>query len=88
MLTDIALIILLALVGNLVFDKLGLPGILGMIAAGVTLGPYGLDQIEPELLGLLRSDRVAWRIRTLSLYSPPDSLFGPFCRRQFCEHQL
>lgn len=59
MLTDIALIILLALVGNLVFDKLGLPGILGMIAAGVILGPYGLDQIEPELLGLLRETKTA-----------------------------
>ena len=35
MLTDIALIILVALLGNLVFSKLGVPGILGMVAAGV-----------------------------------------------------
>lgn len=52
-LTDIAVIIAVALVGNLVFSKLGLPGILGMIAAGVALGPSGLDLIDPEVLDLL-----------------------------------
>ena len=40
--------------GNLVFSKLGVPGILGMIAAGVILGPSGLDLINPEVLGLLK----------------------------------
>ena len=59
MLTGIALVVLLALLGNLVFEKLGLPGILGMIAAGVLLGPHGFDQIEPEVLGLLRETRTA-----------------------------
>ena len=53
MLTDIALIILVALLGNLLFSKVGLPGILGMIAAGVVLGPSGLDLIDPEVLHLL-----------------------------------
>lgn len=53
MLTDIALIILVALLGNLVFSKLGL-GILGMIAGGVILGPSGLDLINPEVLALLK----------------------------------
>lgn len=54
MLTDIALIILFALLGNLVFSKLGVPGILGMVAAGVVLGPSGLDLIDPEVLELLK----------------------------------
>ncbi len=54
MLTDIAVIILVALLGNLVFSKLGVPGILGMIAAGVILEPSGLDLINPEVLGLLK----------------------------------
>ncbi len=54
MLTNIAIIILVALLGNLVFSKLGLPGILGMIAAGIVLGPSSLDWIEPEVLNLLK----------------------------------
>ena len=54
MLTDIALIILAALLGNLIFSRLGLPGILGMIAAGVILGPSGLDLIDPPVLELLK----------------------------------
>lgn len=54
MLTDIALIILVAVLGNLVFSKLGLPGILGMITGGVILGPSGLDLINPEVLVLLK----------------------------------
>ena len=54
MLTDIALIIFVALLGNLVFSKLGLPGILGMIIGGVVLGPSGLDLIDPEVLVLLK----------------------------------
>ena len=59
MLTDIAIIILAALLGNLIFNKMGLPGILGMIAAGVLLGPSGLDLIEPEVLGLLKEAKTA-----------------------------
>ena len=58
MLTDIAIIILLALLGNLLFSKVGLPGILGMIAAGVVLGPSGLDLIDPAVLGLLKEFKV------------------------------
>ena len=54
MLTDIAIIILVALLGNLVFNKLGIPGILGMIAAGILLGPSGLDLIDPKVLKLLK----------------------------------
>ena len=54
MLTDIALIILFALLGNLIFSRVGLPGILGMVAAGVVLGPGGLDLIDPVVLELLK----------------------------------
>ncbi len=53
MLTDIATIILIAMLGNVVFTTFRLPGILGMIAAGVLLGPSVLDLIDPELLELL-----------------------------------
>jgi NhaP-type Na+/H+ or K+/H+ antiporter len=54
MLTDITIIILVALVGNLIFSKIGLPGILGMITGGVVLGPSGFDLINPEVLVLLK----------------------------------
>ncbi|MHC4619026.1 MAG: cation:proton antiporter domain-containing protein [Planctomycetota bacterium] len=54
MLTDIAIIILAALLGHVIFGKMGLPGILGMIAAGILLGPSGFDLIEPEVLGMLK----------------------------------
>ena len=51
---DIAFIILFALIGNVVFEKLGLPGILGMIAAGIGLGPSGFDLIDPEIQAVLK----------------------------------
>lgn len=47
---DVALIILFALVGNFLFNKLGLPGILGMIATGLILGPSGFDIIHKAAL--------------------------------------
>ena len=51
---DIAFIILFALLGNIAFKKLGLPGILGMIAAGIVLGPSALDLIDPEVHAILK----------------------------------
>jgi len=51
---DFAYIILAALLGNLVFVRFGLPGILGMILAGLFLGPSGLDSLGPRVLDLLR----------------------------------
>jgi NhaP-type Na+/H+ or K+/H+ antiporter len=57
MLTDIALIILVALIGNWVFSKLGLPGILGMVVAGVALGPSCLDLIDDDVLALLKESK-------------------------------
>lgn len=46
MLTDLAVIILAALLGNWIFGRVGLPGILGMMGAGVLIGPSGLDMVE------------------------------------------
>ena len=51
---DIAFIILFALIGNVLFEKLGLPGILGMIIAGIALGPSGFDLIDPEIQAVLK----------------------------------
>lgn len=54
MLTDIAIIVLAELLGNLIFNKMGLPDILGMVLAGGLLDPGGLDLIEPAVLGSLK----------------------------------
>jgi NhaP-type Na+/H+ or K+/H+ antiporter len=51
---DVAFIILFALVGNIIFKKIGLPGILGMIVAGIILGPSVLDLIDPEIQAVLK----------------------------------
>jgi NhaP-type Na+/H+ or K+/H+ antiporter len=51
---DVAFIILFALIGNIVFKKIGLPGILGMIVAGIILGPSVLDLIDPEIRAVLK----------------------------------
>jgi len=50
---DFAFIILFALIGNIIFKKIGLPGILGMIIAGIILGPSGFDLIDPEIQAVL-----------------------------------
>ena len=51
---DVAFIILFALIGSYIFTKIGLPNILGMIAAGLILGPSGFDLIGPEIKSLLK----------------------------------
>ncbi len=51
---DVAFIILFALIGNIIFKKAGLPGILGMIAAGIILGPSVLNLIDPEIRAVLK----------------------------------
>jgi NhaP-type Na+/H+ or K+/H+ antiporter len=48
--TSLALIILLGLLLDHLFQKLRLPGLVGMLLAGIILGPYALDLISMELL--------------------------------------
>lgn len=52
MLLSLALIFLTALILNSLLAKLRLPGILGMIATGMILGPFVLNFISPEILGI------------------------------------
>lgn len=59
MLTDIAIIVLVALLSNLIFNRIGLPGIVGMIAAGVILGPSVLDLIDPKVMAVLQESKTA-----------------------------
>lgn len=48
--TSLAIIILLGLLANILFIKMKLPGLLGMLLLGMILGPYVLDWISPDLL--------------------------------------
>ena len=50
MATSLALIIFLGLLFNKLFEKLKLPGLLGMIIAGIIIGPYGLNLLGGEIL--------------------------------------
>ncbi len=59
MLINIALVILTALVMNFIFTKCGLPGILGMIATGIVLGPSVANLIAPNVLELLQELKTA-----------------------------
>jgi len=47
---SIAVIVLLGLLSNYLFQKIKLPGLIGMLVIGVVFGPYVLDIIRPELL--------------------------------------
>lgn len=59
MITDIAIIILLALILNVVFTKIQLPGILGMIATGIILGPSALNVIDDGVIEILKEFKTA-----------------------------
>lgn len=59
MITDFALIILLALLLNYLFMKVGLPGLLGMIITGILLGPGMFNLIDKEILLLLKEFKTA-----------------------------
>lgn len=52
MLTSLALIFLSGLFFAAAAKKLGLPGIIGMLLAGILLGPCGLDLLDPTILSL------------------------------------
>jgi len=47
---SLALIIMLGLLFNRAFEKLKLPGLLGLLILGVILGPYGLDWLFKDFL--------------------------------------
>ncbi|MBI9012742.1 MAG: cation:proton antiporter [Clostridiales bacterium] len=50
MTTSIAIIILLGLILNYIFEKLKLPGLLGMLLLGILLGPYVFNILDADLL--------------------------------------
>lgn len=52
MATSISIIILLAIVSNFIFEKIKLPGLLGMLILGITIGPYGFNLVHGDLLNI------------------------------------
>ena len=47
---SIAFIIVLGLLGDYLFRKMKLPGLLGMLIAGIIIGPYVLSMLSPEIM--------------------------------------
>jgi NhaP-type Na+/H+ or K+/H+ antiporter len=50
MVFSLGVIIILGLLVNKLFNKLGLPGLLGMILLGIVIGPYGMNLISDSML--------------------------------------
>ncbi|SHI68403.1 sodium/proton antiporter, CPA1 family [Geosporobacter subterraneus DSM 17957] len=49
---SLAIIVLLGLAFNKGFEKLKLPGLLGMLLLGILIGPFGLNLISKEILNI------------------------------------
>ncbi len=49
---SLALIIILGLVADYLFKRLQLPGLIGMLIVGVLVGPYVLNFMSPEMMGV------------------------------------
>ncbi|MCK9267988.1 MAG: cation:proton antiporter [Alkaliphilus sp.] len=47
---SLAVILLLGLLSNRLFEKLKMPGLLGMLILGVVVGPYGLNILQPDMI--------------------------------------
>lgn len=47
---SLGIILLLGLLTNKLFEKIKLPGLLGMIVLGIVIGPYGLNMIGKDIL--------------------------------------
>jgi len=49
---SLAIIIISGLVFNRIFERIGLPGLLGMLILGVLIGPFGLNFISEDVLNI------------------------------------
>ncbi len=59
--TSIALMLILGLGANALFNKVKLPGLLGMIILGIAAGPYALDWLDADVL------RISGDLRKIAL---------------------
>jgi NhaP-type Na+/H+ or K+/H+ antiporter len=49
---SVAIIILLGLLASKLFNRIKLPGLLGMLLLGIVIGPYGFNLIDKAILGI------------------------------------
>lgn len=52
MLTSLSLVFLLGMLLSRAFQKIRLPGLLGMLVTGMILGPYALNMLDRSILGI------------------------------------
>lgn len=52
MLFSLALIFIVGISAYAIFKKIKLPGIIGILASGIVVGPYVLDLLDPSVLGI------------------------------------
>lgn len=52
MIISLAIIILLGLICDKIFEKLKLPGLLGMLILGILIGPHGLNWLSKDILNI------------------------------------
>ncbi|WP_295152812.1 sodium:proton antiporter [uncultured Ruminococcus sp.] len=52
MLLSLAIIILVGLSAAALFERIGLPRIIGMLGVGIAVSPYVLDLLDPSILGI------------------------------------
>ena len=49
---SLAIILLLGMISSKVFEKIKMPGLLGMLILGVILGPYALNWIHRDMINI------------------------------------
>ena len=47
---SLGIIIILGLISNKLFEKIKLPGLLGLLILGILIGPYGIDLLDKDIL--------------------------------------
>lgn len=52
MMLSLAIIIIFGLVGSFLFKLIKFPGVIGMLVAGIVIGPYGLDLLDASMLAI------------------------------------
>lgn len=50
MASSLAIILLLGLPANKLFEKIKIPGLLGMLILGIVIGPYGLNLLQADMI--------------------------------------
>jgi NhaP-type Na+/H+ or K+/H+ antiporter len=67
MIKSIVLILLFGFIASKLFAKFKLPGLLGMIIAGIILGPYGLNLLDSVIVGNANNAGISGDIRLIAL---------------------